>query len=130
MLQASLTLLSREGGRRQTIEAGLLTDGSPYSPTPSRWMTHQWLPRLAFVPDHSGAPVRESHPLPAASPLQLSPKHVPENYRTWGDGCQSNFAGKTLLSMAWGDRPRCGPTGCRWMGFWRDSCGEATRLCL
>jgi hypothetical protein len=63
--QTSHTLLSREGVRRQTIEAGLLTDGSFYSPTPSRWMTHQWLPLLAFVPDHSGASVRELHPLPA-----------------------------------------------------------------
>jgi hypothetical protein len=63
----SLTLLSREGVRGQTIEAGLLTDGSSYSPTPSRWMTHQWLPQLAFVPDHSGASVREFHPLPACS---------------------------------------------------------------
>jgi hypothetical protein len=65
--QTSLTLLNREGGRRQTIEAGLLTDGSPYSPTPSRWITHQWLLQLAFVPDHSGASVRELHPLPACS---------------------------------------------------------------
>jgi hypothetical protein len=65
--QTSLTLLSREGVRRQTIEVGLLTDGSSYSPTPSRWITHQWLPQLAFVPDHSGASVRELHPLPACS---------------------------------------------------------------
>ena len=67
MPQTSLTLLSREGVRRQTIEVGLLTDGSSYSPTPSRWITHQWLPQLAFVPDHSGASVRELHPLPACS---------------------------------------------------------------
>ena len=60
MPQTSHTLLSREGVGRQTIEAGLLTDGSSYSPTPS-----QWLPKLAFVPDHSGASARELHPLPA-----------------------------------------------------------------
>jgi hypothetical protein len=42
--QISHTLLSREGVGRQTMEAGLLTDGSSYSPTPSQWMTHQWLP--------------------------------------------------------------------------------------
>ena len=67
MQQTSLTLLSREGVRRQTLEVGLLTDGSSYSPTPSQWMTHQWLLQLAFVPDHSGASVRELHPLPACS---------------------------------------------------------------
>ena len=67
MQRTFLTLLNREGVRRQTIEAGLLTDGSSYSPTPSRWIIDQWLPQLAFVPDHSGASVRELHPLPACS---------------------------------------------------------------
>jgi hypothetical protein len=43
----------------QAIEAGLLTDGSSYLPTPSRRCACQWLVLLAFVPDHSGAPVRE-----------------------------------------------------------------------
>jgi hypothetical protein len=51
----------------KTLEAGLLTNGSSYSPTPSQWIIHQWLPQLAFVPDHSGASVRELHPLPACS---------------------------------------------------------------
>jgi hypothetical protein len=51
----------------KAIEAGLLTDGSSYSPTPSRRIDCQWLILLAFVPAHSGAPVRELHPLPASS---------------------------------------------------------------
>ena len=48
----------------KAIEAGLLTDGSPYSPTPSQRLPRSWLILLAFVPDHSGAPVRDLHPLP------------------------------------------------------------------
>jgi hypothetical protein len=64
MQQTSLALLSREGERRQTIEAGLLTDGSSYWPTPSQWSAHRWRLSLAFVPDHSGASVRDPHPLP------------------------------------------------------------------
>ncbi len=58
---------SREGVFVEAIEAGLLTDGSSYSPTPSRRTHRQWLILLAFVPAHSGAPVRELHPLPASS---------------------------------------------------------------
>jgi hypothetical protein len=65
VLQTSLTLLTREGVRRRTVEAGLLTDGSSYSPTPSRRLVPQWLILLAFVPAHSGASVRDLHPLPA-----------------------------------------------------------------
>src|SRR6266511_4098314 len=57
------------------IWAGLLTIGSPYSPTPSQRLARQWLVLLAFVPDHSGAPVRELHPLPARSP------HIARYYR-------------------------------------------------
>ncbi len=51
----------------KAIEAGLLTDGSSYSPTPSQPSDGQWLVQLAFVPDHSGASVRELHPLPVSS---------------------------------------------------------------
>jgi hypothetical protein len=51
----------------KAIEVGLLTLGSSYWPTPSRWVPHQWLFLLAFVPDHSGASVRELHPLPVCS---------------------------------------------------------------
>jgi hypothetical protein len=51
----------------KAIEAGLLTDGSSYSPTPSQQRACQWPVLLAFVPDHSGAPVREWHPLPVSS---------------------------------------------------------------
>jgi hypothetical protein len=51
----------------KAIEAGLLTHGSSYSPTPSQQRACQWPVLLAFVPDHSGAPVREWHPLPVSS---------------------------------------------------------------
>jgi len=63
----SLTLLTREGVYVQAMQAGLLTDGSSYSPTPSQHVTRQWLSLLAFVPDYSGAPVRELHPLPGSA---------------------------------------------------------------
>jgi hypothetical protein len=49
----------------KAIEAGLLTLGSSYSPTPSQRSSRSWLILLAFVPDHSGASVRELHPLPS-----------------------------------------------------------------
>jgi hypothetical protein len=51
----------------KAIEVGLLTCGSAYSPTPSQPSASQWLSLLAFVPAHSGASVRELHPLPACS---------------------------------------------------------------
>jgi hypothetical protein len=47
------------------MEAGLLTYGSSYLPTPSQQMARQWPVLSAFVPVHSGASVRELHPLPA-----------------------------------------------------------------
>ena len=49
------------------LEAGLLTCGSSYWPTPSQRLPRQWSILLAFVPDHSGASVRELHPLPSSS---------------------------------------------------------------
>jgi transposase-like protein len=49
------------------LEAGLLTLGSSYWPTPSQRLPRQWSIPLAFVPDHSGASVRELHPLPSSS---------------------------------------------------------------
>ena len=67
MKRASLKLLSREGVYMHTMEAGLLTYGSSYLPTPSQRMARQWLVLSAFVPVHSGASVREFHPLPAIS---------------------------------------------------------------
>jgi hypothetical protein len=48
------------------MEAGFLTHGSFYWPTPSQRLARQWLILLAFVPVHSGASVRELHPLPAS----------------------------------------------------------------
>jgi hypothetical protein len=63
--RTSLMLLRREGVLLKAIEAGLLTLGSSYLPMPSQRLTRQWLMRLAFVPDYSGASVRELHPLPA-----------------------------------------------------------------
>ena len=53
------------------LEAGLLTLGSSYWPTPSQRLPRQWSIPLAFVPDHSGASVRELHPLPSLLPLEL-----------------------------------------------------------
>jgi hypothetical protein len=50
------------------LEAGLLTLGSSYWPTPSQRLPRQWSTPLAFVPDYSGASVRELHPLPSNSP--------------------------------------------------------------
>ena len=50
----------------KAIWVGLLTRGSFYSPTPSRLFDSQWLVQLAVVPAHSGASVRELHPLPAS----------------------------------------------------------------
>jgi len=51
----------------KAIEAGLLTCGSSYSPTPSQPSDGQWLVLLAFVPAYSGASVRDLHPLPVSS---------------------------------------------------------------
>jgi hypothetical protein len=51
----------------KAIEGGLLTLGSSYGPTPSQRSPRQWRLPLAFVPDHSGASVRELAPLPNSS---------------------------------------------------------------
>jgi hypothetical protein len=51
----------------KAIEGGLLTLGSSYWPTPSQRYPRQWRLPLAFVPDHSGASVRDLHPLPNSS---------------------------------------------------------------
>jgi hypothetical protein len=63
------------------MEAGLLTYGSSYLPTPSQRMARQWLVLSVFVPVHSGASVRELHPLPAMSTYiairSFSAPHVP-----------------------------------------------------
>jgi hypothetical protein len=100
-----LTLLNREGVRRQTIEAGLLTDGSSYSPTPSRWIIDQWLPQLAFVPDHSGASVRELHPLPACSTSIAIAEKI-----SWKNISPGPTDVKAILSEEL-DYPWCGETG-------------------
>jgi hypothetical protein len=57
----------REGVVVTALEAGLLTLGSSYWPTPSQRLPRKWSIPLAFVPDHSGASVRELHPLPSSS---------------------------------------------------------------
>jgi hypothetical protein len=71
------------------IEAGFLTCGSSYSPTPSQPSRGQWPALLAFVPAYSGASVRELHPLPvslisiariAISFLELSPRTAHVKY--------------------------------------------------
>jgi hypothetical protein len=50
----------------KAIEVGLLTCGSSYTPTPSQPPRGQWHVLLAFVPAHSGASVRDLHPLPVS----------------------------------------------------------------
>ena len=77
MQRTSLMLLMREGVLFKAIEAGFLTLGSSYSPTPSQRLTRQWLLRLAFVPDYSGASVRELHPLPSISTSRAAIANVP-----------------------------------------------------
>jgi hypothetical protein len=67
----------------QAIEAGLLTDGSSYSPTPSQRLLCQWRILLAFVPAHSGASVRDLHPLPVSSTsLAITCNHS-HQYPAW-----------------------------------------------
>jgi hypothetical protein len=56
----------REGVSVKAIEVGLLTRGSSHSPTPSQPFDGQWYVPLAFAPAHSGASVRDLHPLPAS----------------------------------------------------------------
>jgi hypothetical protein len=63
-----------------TIEAGLLTLGSSYWPTPSQRLPRQWSIPLAFVPDHSGAPVREWHPLPVSFTSIANIEQVRQTY--------------------------------------------------
>jgi hypothetical protein len=76
-------LLIREGVPVQALEAGLLTDGSSYLPTPSQRYPHQWHIPLAFVPAHSGASVRDSHPLPVSSTSRAITCKHPRQYPTW-----------------------------------------------
>jgi hypothetical protein len=64
----------------KTIEAGLLTCGSPYSPTPSQPPDGQWLIQLAFVPAYSGASVRDLHPLPESMPSIANVRYQTQNY--------------------------------------------------
>jgi hypothetical protein len=67
----------------QAIEAGLLTDGSSYSPTPSQRLLCQWRTLLAFVPAHSGASVRDFHPLPVSSTSIAIICNHSHQYPTW-----------------------------------------------
>jgi hypothetical protein len=60
----------------KAIEVGLLTLGSSYSPTPSQRVPRSWLILLAFVPDHSGASVRDLHPLPSSSTSIAATAHI------------------------------------------------------
>jgi hypothetical protein len=59
-------------------ESGLLTDGSSYSPTPSRRKIHQGPTPLALVPDHSSTSVKELHPLPADSAARAISRAKPQ----------------------------------------------------
>jgi len=75
----------------KAIEAGLLTDGSSYSPTPSQPSDGQWLVQLAFVPDHSGASVRELHPLPVSSTHIARGHEIEPEFRILRGRCQAFF---------------------------------------
>ena len=74
------------------IEAGLLTCGSSYSPTPSQPSCGQWPALLAFVPAYSGASVRELHPLPASVTYIAVHIHVVEKTIMLHGRCQAIFA--------------------------------------
>ena len=76
----------------KAIEVGLLTRGSSYSPTPSQPSTGQWLVQLAFVPAHSGASVRELHPLLASVPYIAASIAVAEETTTATAALSRNFS--------------------------------------
>jgi len=59
--------MAAKEGFVMALEAGLLTCGSSYWLTPSERLPDSWPILLAVVPDHSGASVRELHPLPSSS---------------------------------------------------------------
>ena len=73
----------------KAIEAGLLTLGSSYWPTPSQRFPHQWRLLLAVVPDHSGASVRELHPLPSSSTSIAVTANGATASITWSHRCQA-----------------------------------------
>jgi hypothetical protein len=75
----------------KAIEAGLLTGGLSYSPTPSQPYDGQWLVQLAFVPDHSGASVRDLHPLPVSS-TSIARKRMWQRCIIWHRTCQAQFS--------------------------------------
>jgi hypothetical protein len=74
----------------KAIEAGLLTLGSSYWPTPSQRSPHKWRLSLAFVPDHSGASVRELHPLPSSSTSIAVTANGATAIITWSRRCQAH----------------------------------------
>jgi hypothetical protein len=90
---------NREGVFARAIQAGLLTDGSSYSPTPSQQRVRQWLALLAFVPDHSGAPVRELHPLPVSSTHIASTCQIGPQCRIRGGRCQGLFSSSLSILL-------------------------------
>ena len=73
------------------MEAGFLTHGSFYWPTPSQRLARQWLILLAFVPVHSGASVRELHPLPASFTSIARTALVSNRIPSWHRKCQARF---------------------------------------
>jgi hypothetical protein len=77
----------------KAVEAGLLTCGSLYSPTPSQRCIHQWHVLLAFVPAHSGASVRDSHPLPIGSTSTAETANVMIAVSSRAEDVKHNVAG-------------------------------------
>jgi hypothetical protein len=73
-------------------QVGLLTRGSFYLPTPSQPFQGQWPAQLAFVPAHSGASVRELHPLPVSVPYLAASIDVAEDTTTARASLSRNFS--------------------------------------
>jgi hypothetical protein len=81
-------------------DAGLLTDGSPYSPTPSQRVLCQWRMLLAFVPAHSGASVRDFHPLPGYFVSLARVASRPRACTIWHGKCQVWCRDHAMLLLA------------------------------
>src|SRR5919199_2941274 len=105
MWRAQALVASRGGVLTKAIWAGLLTDGSSYSPTPSQRRRRQWLVLLAFVPDYSGAPVRGLHPLPVSFTHIAIAHCVGPQFRTRSARCQGIFCQLPLKSVR--QKPPC-----------------------
>src|SRR5262245_51913749 len=87
-------------------ESGLLTDGSSYSPTPSRRKIHQGLTSLAFVPDHSNTSVKELHPLLANSAARAISRAKPQKISHLGRQMSKQFCRADGAMQSMGKLPK------------------------